>query len=332
MNIDAILRLLKNSGFNEVRVDGSYIHMEDPSCILRSFEVFFDYAWIVIVFITGILIFGWAISLIRAGKGVSGLVTNIRNLTLIFGILAATKPIINLIWGGDLFATGCKTITVSIADVRKILDARNQQLSKRNADALYEEFDIYDSGAVYSDTNTVFQDTPAPIPVYSAGDIQAIPASITPSGSGSSVTSVSSQNNDVIYTNSDGTRTRRSGGYRSWRNNNPGNIRYSEFARKQGAIGEAGGFAVFPDEATGMRAIGALITSKNYINLTVGGAINRYAPPSENDTAAYQKTLERKTGIPLNTPMKSLSDDQVQRVATVIREIEGWKPGKETRI
>src|SRR5579872_6910539 len=51
---------------------------------------------------------------------------------------------------------------------------------------------------------------------------------------------------------------------RSWRNNNPGNLKYTPFARDNGAIGAAGQppnakptdlkFAVFPDYETGKNA------------------------------------------------------------------------------
>lgn len=45
--------------------------------------------------------------------------------------------------------------------------------------------------------------------------------------------------------------TIRSGGTKAWRNNNPGNMIYSAkgFAIRHGAIGKAGGMAVFPSEA-----------------------------------------------------------------------------------
>ena len=44
MNTTTILQLLKNSGFHGLRADAEFIYMEDPSCILRSFETFINYA------------------------------------------------------------------------------------------------------------------------------------------------------------------------------------------------------------------------------------------------------------------------------------------------
>ena len=133
---------------------------------------------------------------------------------------------------------------------------------------------------------------------------------------------------DVVYTNRDGTRYRKTGGSRAWRNNNPGNIRYSAFTRRAGAIGQAGGFAVFPDESTGMRAISSLLQSDSYINLTIAGAISRYAPPVENDTAAYHRSIQKLTGLSINRRISDLSEAELSRVANAIRQIEGWSVGR----
>lgn len=122
-DISQILIHLQNSGFHQVAFDGNFIHMEDPSCIIRSFETFTEYAWIGITAIAGLLLFGWAISMIRGAK--NDILVNLRNLTLIFGILAAVRPIVNLIYGDDLFGRGCNTISVSISEVQKILATRD---------------------------------------------------------------------------------------------------------------------------------------------------------------------------------------------------------------
>lgn len=61
----------------------------------------------------------------------------------------------------------------------------------------------------------------------------------------------------IIYFREDGSSTIYIGGTRNWRNNNPGNIGYGNgnLVKKLGAIGKAGGFAVFPDYETGRKAI-----------------------------------------------------------------------------
>ena len=178
MNIETIFRLLKNAGFTVLGTDGVFIHLEDPSCILRSFETFINYAWIFVAFITGILLFGWAIAYIRGSK-IDSLFTNFRNLILIFGTLTAVKPAVNMIWGDDVFARGCKTINVSIAEVRKILDTQNLKLARHNADDIYEDFDIYDSGSI--DASQTPDTIPySQAPVYSSGNPQNVFVSLTP--------------------------------------------------------------------------------------------------------------------------------------------------------
>ena len=137
---------------------------------------------------------------------------------------------------------------------------------------------------------------------------------------------------DVIFVAADNTQYKHVGGTRAWRNNNPGNIRMSDFSRRAGAIGEAGGFAVFPDEQTGQRAVKQLLRGKSYNNLTIANAVSRYAPPSENNTVAYQRSIERLTGLSINRRISDLSDAELDKVVGAIRQIEGWRPGRVEQI
>ena len=348
MNTDTILRLLQNSGFHVLGIDDTYLYLEDPSCILRSFETFFEYAWIAIVCITGLFLFGWAISLIRGAK--TDYFTNLRNLIIMLGTVSAVVPIVNTIWGDDLFARGCRTIQVSFDELNKLLDARKLELGDGDEYNLYEEYDIYDSGVPYSDAPLAGAGEPADVDVIVSPDDNTIrqPENANPAPHPTPISSgvntpqqpgrpsvpsrrparARAASNDVIYTNADGTTYRHTGGSRAWRNTNPGNIRYSEFSRRMGAIGEAGGFAVFPDEETGMRAITTLLRSDSYNRLTVAGAISRYAPPTENNTAAYHRQIEKLTGLSINRRMSDLTDAELARVAGAIRQIEGWKVGR----
>lgn len=342
MEIETIFRLLKNSGFTVLGADGTNIYLEDPSCIARSFQTFTEYAWVIISVLTAFLLLGWGISMIRGSK--HDIFMKLRNLTLILGVLSAAGPVINTIYGDDLFTRGCRTITVKKTELQRLLDARKATLRPEQTD-LYEDIQISDSGAIVQDTP--YADAPLP----SSGEPENIPVTVsdeksntqnvkpTPSGAPKPTPSDSSQlqyirasapknSRDVVYESPDGTRTRRTGGTRAWRNLNPGNIRYSEFSRRAGAIGRAGGFAVFPDEETGMRAINALLRTDTYNNLTIAGAISRYAPPSENNTAAYHRQIERLTGLSINRRVRDLSDAEVSRMARAIREIEGWSPGR----
>lgn len=414
METATIIRLLSNAGFRVLGTDGANLYIEDPSCILRSFQTFTEYAWIILTFITGMLIFGWAISMIRGAK--NNIFINLRNLTIMFGTLAAAGAILNMIYGGDLFARGCQTVAVDINTVNEMLDMRQKKMSPQQTD-LYESIDIYDSGVVRANVtanntdadhdntstdNTVIGDeisTPddaddkfipisqklsdtdkdklldilrrAPdgtltiprdqiktdddalnklpngglpienipsvdelrdrlIPAPSQRDATANnPSAHHPSNpSEQEYTSAVSLGRDVVYTAADGRRVRRTGGTRAWRNLNPGNIRYSEFSRNAGAIGQAGGFAVFPDEETGTRAISSLLRGQSYNNLTIARAITRYAPPSENNTAAYHRRIQQITGLNINRRIRDLSDGELSRVVDAIRAIEGWEAGR----
>jgi hypothetical protein len=120
----------------------------------------------------------------------------------------------------------------------------------------------------------------------------------------------------------------RGGGTRAWRNNNPGNIRSGDFTRKNGAIGQSGGFAVFPNEATGMRAIVTLLKRPSYQRLTIREAIKRYAPAADhNDPAAYTRFVQKETGLNPDLPVRGLSDTDLHAMARAIRKVEGWRPG-----
>jgi len=135
---------------------------------------------------------------------------------------------------------------------------------------------------------------------------------------------------DVHITYNDKSIEVRSGGTRAWRNNNPGNLRPYEFSKRHGAIGEAGGFAVFPDEATGQAALTRLLRTDTYQNLTVDEALARFAPPTENATEKYKGFVGEATGIEGSTPMKTLNKAQLNSVAGAIRRMEGWRVGSVT--
>ncbi|MGB6177201.1 MAG: hypothetical protein WBF43_12895 [Methylocella sp.] len=67
-------------------------------------------------------------------------------------------------------------------------------------------------------------------------------------------------------------------GTHSYRNNNPGNVKYGALAKRFGAIGrDASGFAVFPDAATGERAQRGLWESGGYSHATIGEALHRWS-------------------------------------------------------
>jgi hypothetical protein len=118
-------------------------------------------------------------------------------------------------------------------------------------------------------------------------------------------------------------------GVRNWRNNNPGNIEFGPFAKSLGAVGTDGRFAVFPDMQAGMKAKEKLLFgSKSYINLSIADAIHRYAPPSENDTAAYIKAVTAAASVTSDTTLNSLNASQRSAFLAAISKQEGLRTGE----
>ena len=136
------------------------------------------------------------------------------------------------------------------------------------------------------------------------------------------------EDSSVRYTRPDGSGFVRMSGSRTWRNQNPGAIRTSPFTRKMGAVGDAGGFAVFPSEEHGMIALKTLLRTDAYSNLSIYDAIHKYAPFCDNnDPVRYQRHLYAKTGIDVNRKLKDLSDAELDKIADTIKILEGWKIG-----
>lgn len=135
----------------------------------------------------------------------------------------------------------------------------------------------------------------------------------------------------LVVQRPDGT-TQRLQGSRNWRNNNPGNIEYGSYARSMGAVGTDGRFAVFPTYEAGRAAKeGLIFNGSNYKNLTLTQAINRYAPPSENDTGWYQRTVLAAVGN-TNKPMNQYTPSERVAILDAMQRVEGFKPGTVSNV
>lgn len=120
-------------------------------------------------------------------------------------------------------------------------------------------------------------------------------------------------------------------GSRNARNRNPGNLKYGDFAKAHGATGQdAGGFAIFPDMATGQQALDDLLVSQYYnkgqrsIASIIGGVNGQHAY-STTDQAAYINYLSKKLGI---NPNQELSLAQLHGMAGAIPQFEGMTGAK----
>ncbi|HEY8269706.1 MAG TPA: DUF3892 domain-containing protein [Pseudobdellovibrionaceae bacterium] len=137
------------------------------------------------------------------------------------------------------------------------------------------------------------------------------------------------QGHSVIYTDADGKQWKFVGGSRPWRNQNPGNLVPGNVSKRNGTIGAAGGFAIFPDYETGHCAL--LDSLKNvHGNKDIALLMKVYAPPKENDTKKYIAFMRKKIGIKGNKKIKEFSDVEFEKLWRAIEQMEGW--GKEGTI
>lgn len=137
------------------------------------------------------------------------------------------------------------------------------------------------------------------------------------------------QNKTVRYQAETGELIDYVGGTWAWRNNNPGNIVKSPFADRHGAIGHAGGFAVFPDLEIGKEAQISLLKIKKYQEMAIWEVIKNYAPASDgNDPKNYTKLVKQFTGLDPNKKLKELDDSEFSQVIKAIIRVEGFKEGE----
>jgi hypothetical protein len=86
-------------------------------------------------------------------------------------------------------------------------------------------------------------------------------------------------------------------GSRPQRRNNPGDIEEGKFAQTHGALPSDGNrFAAWPTPEAGFAAMRTLLTSR-YLGLTVEQALNKWAPPTENNVNAYLKNVSSWCGL-----------------------------------
>ncbi|MDE9518983.1 hypothetical protein KKJ17_14910 [Xenorhabdus bovienii] len=190
-------------------------------------------------------------------------------------------------------------------------------------------------------SNTISSNTDKQGNVNWLGVGKNIISSVSRTFSAASSVEVPNQNKR-IYTTLTGKHTKE-GGSRSYRNNNPGNVIWGDYAKRMGAIGHdekvAGHvMAIFPDEKTGRNAKRKLIfEGSRFKNLTLDKAIERYAPEFDengkrvNNTPQYiRNVLAAVSGK--NKKMSEYNADEQNRILEAMKNTEGWKEGKSTFI
>jgi len=108
------------------------------------------------------------------------------------------------------------------------------------------------------------------------------------------------------------------------RNNNPGNIKKTNHTYL-GEIDESDVYETFVDVNWGFAAMFDLLHRK-YSGLTIKEAISIYAPNYENDTNAYVKFIEDRTGFPADTvEINSYDIDTIIPIVEAMAIYEGGK-------
>jgi len=117
-------------------------------------------------------------------------------------------------------------------------------------------------------------------------------------------------------------------GTRGIRNNNPGNIRRGS-SQWQGMSAEQTDkeYIQFDNPVYGIRALAKLL--KNYQSRyglkTIREIINRWAPPSENDTGAYVANVSRIVGVNPDAEI-NVNDYITPMVTAIIKHENGEQP------
>lgn len=117
---------------------------------------------------------------------------------------------------------------------------------------------------------------------------------------------------------------------RGLRNNNPGNIRYDGTPWEGLANPPSDGtFAIFISPEYGIRAMARIL--ENYVTVdgvpsSVTGIISRWAPSTENDTAAYIASVQQQMGLAGGPDTIDLSTDLPALIAAIIHHENGLNP------
>ncbi len=146
----------------------------------------------------------------------------------------------------------------------------------------------------------------------------------------------------VVYYDSDGNMTVRyhdkNGkiGSIAWRNNNPGNLAWGtgSHATKTGCIGKAKGRPVFPDYETGKQSMRLLLKEDFYQRLTLNELPRKYTgvktgQPDTQEVIAYRKAIRIQTKFDMERTVKSLKNEEYEKLLKAMETHEGWQEGCE---
>jgi len=138
MTPEQLKTLLYRAGYHiEQNCPSGDVCITDPTCIWPILGDFIHVAWIVMAVITAFLLAGWAATMLRGAS--HSIAKNLRDLVLIFGVLSAAIPAINLLGGGKFIYGQCNTIRVSQEQINQLTQDKTIEQPE------YEYFNITDS-------------------------------------------------------------------------------------------------------------------------------------------------------------------------------------------
>lgn len=122
---------------------------------------------------------------------------------------------------------------------------------------------------------------------------------------------------------------------RGYRNNNPLNMRHDN-DRWQGEVvpSQDGAFKQFETMAWGYRAAFKLLHNyqKNNGCRILSDFINRWAPPSENNTSAYVSTVAKRAGLSDVSEIDTLKGDTMRAVVSAMSYVENGVEANEADV
>lgn len=122
---------------------------------------------------------------------------------------------------------------------------------------------------------------------------------------------------------------------RGIRQNNPGNIRHGEHWQGLAPEQPDPDFARFVSPVWGLRAMCRVLIQyqKRHNRRTVNEIIGRWAPPTENDTMAYQRSVAVALGVLPDEPIDVSRPDTMRAlVKAIIRHENGMQPYEDSVI
>lgn len=153
----------------------------------------------------------------------------------------------------------------------------------------------------------------------------------------------------VDFVGDDGTHVLRTGGTIAWRFNNPCKIRAEGGTLAMGAIGigrtvTGANFLIFRSYQEGRYQQQSMIRQK-YNNHTILAMVADLAgnandseskdivssPSNRSDRVAYANAISLRTGLPITTKMRDISEEELQGVLDSMENLEGFHELKETR-